>query len=219
MAHDPNYVKKDYPVKGVPKRMYDAERHCGKPTRAGIPCTMLKGQGTDHPGEGACKLHGGNVGHGNFKTGIYSHIKRNRLKQLIEKVRDSGMDPLDILGELEIARAMLMMFLEDHANLDDREDRHEASELIDKITRAAFMYQKMQQSDMIHVKLVELIHMRMADVVIRVINMLDPDQSTLWKQLAIQKIRDQWGMIQIETSPRELKRVFEQVKEEGVEVE
>lgn len=37
---------------------------CGRAKRdgSGEPCTRPAGWGTDHPGEGACKLHGGNAG-------------------------------------------------------------------------------------------------------------------------------------------------------------
>lgn len=35
---------------------------CGAKTRAGSPCQQRAGWGTDHVGEGRCKLHGGNAG-------------------------------------------------------------------------------------------------------------------------------------------------------------
>jgi len=37
---------------------------CGRTKRdgSGDPCARPAGWGTDHPGEGACKLHGGNAG-------------------------------------------------------------------------------------------------------------------------------------------------------------
>lgn len=35
---------------------------CGRTNRAGDPCKRPAGWGTDHAGEGACKLHGGNAG-------------------------------------------------------------------------------------------------------------------------------------------------------------
>lgn len=40
---------------------YDPARHCGETTRAGTPCTLPKGWGTDHVGAGHCKRHRGNT--------------------------------------------------------------------------------------------------------------------------------------------------------------
>lgn len=39
-------------------------RHCGGKTRAGGSCARPKGWGTDHPGTGRCKLHGGSTPNG-----------------------------------------------------------------------------------------------------------------------------------------------------------
>lgn len=41
------------------KRSYDPSKHCGGECADGQPCTRGKGQGTDHPGFGNCKLHTG----------------------------------------------------------------------------------------------------------------------------------------------------------------
>ena len=38
------------------------ENTCGRTNRDDEPCGLPAGWGTDHPGEGACKLHGGNAG-------------------------------------------------------------------------------------------------------------------------------------------------------------
>lgn len=38
------------------------ENTCGRTNRDHEPCGLPAGWGTDHPGEGACKLHGGNAG-------------------------------------------------------------------------------------------------------------------------------------------------------------
>jgi hypothetical protein len=50
---------------------------CGRNRKHGRgPCTRPAGWGTDHPGEGACKLHGGNSKrgreNGNYKHGLNS---------------------------------------------------------------------------------------------------------------------------------------------------
>ena len=55
--------------------MTDA-KHCNAKTKAGTPCKRPAGWGTDHVGEGRCKLHAGcslrGIQHPNFKTGEHS---------------------------------------------------------------------------------------------------------------------------------------------------
>ncbi len=59
---------------------------CGAKTRAGTPCRHPAGWGTDHVGEGRCKLHGGSslrgVQHPNFVDGRHS----------------KHFDPSDVIG-------------------------------------------------------------------------------------------------------------------------
>lgn len=45
---------------------FDSRKHCGGKTRtrAGGRCTRPKGWGTDHPGSGSCKFHGGTTPNG-----------------------------------------------------------------------------------------------------------------------------------------------------------
>jgi hypothetical protein len=49
---------------------------CGAKTRSGDACRLPAGWGTDHPGTGRCKLHGGVVLRGsdnpNYRHGLYS---------------------------------------------------------------------------------------------------------------------------------------------------
>ena len=46
-------------------RPYDPDRHCGAhPTGERGPCRLWKGWGTDHPGIGCCRKHGGNTPNG-----------------------------------------------------------------------------------------------------------------------------------------------------------
>ena len=52
---------------------------CGAKTRAGTPCQQPAGWGTEHPGTGRCKLHGGASLRGHlhprYKTGRYSDYR------------------------------------------------------------------------------------------------------------------------------------------------
>lgn len=49
--------------------VFDPNRHCGAKNRAGQPCRLTKGQNTDHPGSGRCKLHGGRTPNGKKAAG------------------------------------------------------------------------------------------------------------------------------------------------------
>jgi hypothetical protein len=190
--------------------VFDSIRHCGYMFNS-IPCTRVKGQGTVHLGEGPCIEHDKDPKRHNS---LYTNIRRNRLNDLIQQVRNSGLDPLDILGELELMRALALGFLQERAQLDDINDVERASDLIDKITRTAFLYQKMQQSQMIHVAFLDVVFIKMADEMTRVINSINPERSDNWKENAIRTIRDKWALIQIDPNPRELKRIMAEMDEQ-----
>ena len=88
---------------------------CGAKNRAGNPCGRPSGWGTDHFGEGRCKLHGGAIP---IKTGRYSKIKRRRIAELIEHYRQES-DPLDIVQELHLLRALVTDFVERYDEMTD----------------------------------------------------------------------------------------------------
>jgi hypothetical protein len=79
-------------------------------------CTQAAGWGTDHPGEGRCKLHGGK---NPIKHGRFSAIKRPELRELVAAY-EQDPDPLNILPELALVRAQLV----DYVN---RYDEHTAA--------------------------------------------------------------------------------------------
>lgn len=74
-------------------------------------CKSRAGTGTDHPGEGRCKLHGGNTDiiHGLARR--YSGVKTERIRDLIAQ-HANDPDPLDILPEIAAARALFQDFIE-----------------------------------------------------------------------------------------------------------
>src|SRR5262249_9392867 len=69
------------------------------------------GWGTPHVGQGRCKLHGGCAHRANLKHGRYV-----RTTQIPREVRVQGyaqnLDPLNCLGELALARALLQEMLD-----------------------------------------------------------------------------------------------------------
>lgn len=80
---------------------------CGARTRNGGRCRNPLGAGTNHVGQGRCKLHGGASP---IRHGRYSSIQRDSVRDLYEKHR-TDPDPLDMLDELAAARAMFEDFV------------------------------------------------------------------------------------------------------------
>lgn len=64
-------------------------------------CNRPSGWGTDHPGQGRCKLHGGSTP---IKSGRYSKITRPALRERIERF-ESDPDPTNLLPEVALLRA------------------------------------------------------------------------------------------------------------------
>lgn len=81
---------------------------CGAKNRAGSPCKQPAGWGTDHPGQGRCKLHGGKS---LVKHGRYSTIQRPRIKELLQQF-ENDPNPLDLLPETQLLRALITDFIE-----------------------------------------------------------------------------------------------------------
>lgn len=89
-----------------------ARQYCGAKTRGATAkyptCRQAAGWGTDHPGSGRCKLHGGKS---LVRHGRYSAIKRDHLRLLIEQ-HEKDPDPLNILPEIAANRALFQDFVE-----------------------------------------------------------------------------------------------------------
>lgn len=85
---------------------------CARPTRnpaaKGPYCRHPAGQRTDHQGEGACWLHGGN---NLIKSGRYSTIKRTRVADLIAEMEETE-EPLNTMPEVAATRALLTDYIE-----------------------------------------------------------------------------------------------------------
>lgn len=100
---------------------------CGAKTRAGTPCQQKAGWGTDHPGEGKCKLHGGKSTGPRDKTklkenknaekhGFFSKYLPEDTLNIIQEIKEK--DPIDILWEnitiqyAAIIRSQKIMYVE-----------------------------------------------------------------------------------------------------------
>lgn len=82
---------------------------CGAKTRKGTPCKARAGHGTDHVGQGKCKLHGGATP---IRSGRYSKIARPRLVEILEGLKNDGTDPLDLEPELQLLRGLVLDYIE-----------------------------------------------------------------------------------------------------------
>lgn len=99
MSIDPMAVQKSDTPQG---------RKCGAKNRSGGTCLQPAGWGTDHAGMGRCRFHGGATP---VKHGRYSTVKRDAIRELIERHEDDP-DPLNILPELAAARALFQDYVE-----------------------------------------------------------------------------------------------------------
>lgn len=82
---------------------------CGAETSDGGTCELRAGWGTDHVGEGRCKLHGGAAPRGedapNYKHGAFSEYLRESLSERERAAMDAMDDAFD--GGPEAALALL----------------------------------------------------------------------------------------------------------------
>ncbi|MBC8590621.1 phage terminase small subunit [Wansuia hejianensis] len=100
---------------------------CGAKTRKGTPCLRPAGWGTDHPGEGKCKLHGGKStgpkdknklkeNKNAEKHGFFSKYLPEESLNIIQEIQDK--DPIDILWDniqiqyAAIIRSQKIMYVE-----------------------------------------------------------------------------------------------------------
>jgi hypothetical protein len=90
---------------------------CGAKTRQGTACQRPAGWGTQHVGQGRCKLHGGNAGRP-VEHGRYSVTRRRSLQ---EKIAVFYNDPAtgDLRSELALLRALLQDYLDRWVDADD----------------------------------------------------------------------------------------------------
>lgn len=99
------------------KRGEPHEQLCGAKTRNGGTCKKPAGAGTDHVGQGRCKLHGGATP---IKHGRYSSIQRPRLRELLDGLQaDTSSDALDLEPELHLLRALVLDYIERYDALTD----------------------------------------------------------------------------------------------------
>ena len=154
---------------------------CGAKTRSGTPCKQKAGWGTDHVGEGRCKLHGGCAGRP-IVTGRYS-IKHRQ--SLANKVQDfiEDPEPANLISELALMRALLQDYLDRFPtgiNLSVKSIGHvyemvgDISKLVERITRI------LTQTALTMAE-VQYLQARLADLVVKYITD-DEQRSAFWDE-------------------------------------
>lgn len=81
---------------------------CGAKTRKNTPCEQPAGWGTNHVGEGRCKLHGGKAPQVEKKYELYKQCLMEDEKETFEKLLNSR----DLENELAMLRIALMRCME-----------------------------------------------------------------------------------------------------------
>src|SRR5215813_5792195 len=90
---------------------------CGALSRSTCkPCRNVAGKGTDHFGDGRCRLHGGATP---IKHGLYSKVRRTRLGQRMAEI-ESDPDLMNLESELALLKAMAERVVQNY-------EKHEAA--------------------------------------------------------------------------------------------
>lgn len=190
--------------------------YCGKKKKQSEgTCTRPAGWGTDHTGQGPCKLHGGLTP---IKSGRYSGIERPRFKEKIERFA-SDPDPLNLAPEVALLRAFVEDLVErwdeiygpDGALLAWHESFHTGeaapkprqlpdfsavSSVVDKVGSMVDRIQKQKSDGAIKLSTMQRVMNQMgADVSQAMMEIkLDGDTSTK----LIQSIEERWHSIRLE---------------------
>lgn len=119
-------------------KAHDGKTICGAKTRAGTPCKQLAGWGTDHVGEGRCKLHGGKStgpkdkvkaatsqkkNKNAEKHGLFSKYLPSEANEIIDSIE--SINRIDLLWENIKIQAAAIIRSQKIMYVRDREDKDE----------------------------------------------------------------------------------------------
>jgi hypothetical protein len=173
-----------------------------------LRCQLPAGWGTSHPGSGRCKHHGGSS---RITHGRYSTILRPAILERLAALQAADPDPLDLLPELHLLRALTIDFVQRYdssreallawyaAGQPDGSrprqvlDLTDASRLLERIARIVDISHKTQQQQSISLETFRQLMEQMSLVVARYVG----DADTL------RAIETAWGQIRVEPSHRE----------------
>ena len=107
---------------------------CGSKTRSGGKCKQRAGWGTDHIGDGKCKLHGGKSPGAPIIHGRYSIKHREKLQAKVDQFLEDPQ-PGSLLDELALERALLQDLLDKITDQTDQKTRGAIIFLISEIRK------------------------------------------------------------------------------------
>lgn len=135
---------------------------------SGSHCSLKAGMGTDHPGTGRCKYHGGCAGHP-IEHGRYAKVARNRLHHsYIDYIEDP--DLMNLTPELVILRSLLdeaIMRFEEHGTTSEIKL---CASLVDSITKLVDKIDTIQSRHVLTVSSIRYLMLRAMDVAGRFID-------------------------------------------------
>lgn len=135
---------------------------CGAQKRAGSgACQRPAGWGTDHVGEGRCKLHGGNAGRPP-EHGRYSAKKRKSLQKKIRKFREEE-NPAQMWEELAVLRALLQDWISELETVDG-DSVSVVVDLVNALRKCLNTINQIRTRTALTAAEVEFLQARMADV-------------------------------------------------------
>lgn len=162
------------------------KKTCGANLKNGSGhCTQPAGWGTDHVGEGRCKLHGGKTPRGadspHFVHGARSIYMRNVKAEIAQKV-DAFLDadPFDLTEELALARGLLEDFLSKIEYPMTDAQRGAVMMLIDRIGKTVERVNRIKNDSALTAAEITYLATRAADVVARYID--DPTEQKAFIQ-------------------------------------
>jgi hypothetical protein len=124
-------------------------------------CRAPAGSGTQHPGEGRCRHHGGLAP---ITHGRYSKLKSPRLRELIAE-HAGDANPLDLLPEVAATRALFERYLETGGDDIDADTLAEGIRLAENVSRIVERIERMRSANAITLPELERFMFAMGQVV------------------------------------------------------
>ncbi|KKK60452.1 hypothetical protein LCGC14_3024210 [marine sediment metagenome] len=147
---------------------------CGAKTRGGTPCKHEAGWGTEHFGEGKCKLHGGASNGRPPIHGRYATVLKGKLRKRFEALNDD-LDPLDLLPDLQVQRTLLTEYISrfpEDVNISGK-DLKIISDLTRDVVRTAEKIVRMRNETVLTTAEIALIRVGMKELMK---DYVDPDR-------------------------------------------
>lgn len=142
---------------------------CEAKTRSGTPCKQKAGWGTEHVGEGRCKLHGGNAG----RPIIHGRYSVKHLESLQEKHIQFLNDPEagNLLPELALLRALFQDFIDRFGEplRLSIEHRGHARDMILDISKLVERIARIRNQTALTAAEIQLIYVKLGEIVVEYI--------------------------------------------------